>query len=107
MQPIADRRLAGLGKQRLHIEKERSLERPARLNSWRTVLAFILNASPATCTTARFGIVSPPVMSAMPTAPSLPTRPISAVTPSRIVYTSETMQDLGNKDDRGGPPIRR
>ena len=29
MQPIADRRLAGLGKQRLHIEKERSLERPA------------------------------------------------------------------------------
>jgi hypothetical protein len=33
--------------------------------------------------------------SAMPTTPSLPTRPISAVMPDSIVYTSDTMQEVG------------
>ena len=35
--------------------------------------------------TARLGVVSPPKNKAIPTAPSFPTRPISAVEPSRVV----------------------
>jgi hypothetical protein len=44
-----------------------------------------LKASPATCATARLGTVLPPIKRAIPTTPSLPTRPISAVAPSVMV----------------------
>jgi hypothetical protein len=37
---------------------------------------------PALCTTARLGVVSPPMKSAMPTRPSLPVTAISADAPS-------------------------
>ena len=50
---------------------------------------------PALCTTARLGVVSPPMKSAIPTMPSLPTTAISAAAPSFITLSSDTMPLVG------------
>jgi len=52
-------------------------------------------ANPALCTTARLGVVSPPMNSATPISPSLPTTEISAEAPSAITYSSEMMESVG------------
>jgi hypothetical protein len=46
---------------------------------------------PALCTTARLGLVSPPMNSDMPRIRSLPTMAISADAPSSMTYSSDTL----------------
>ena len=58
-------------------------------------LAVSRYAWPALCTIARLGVVSPPMNSAMPIRPSLPTTEISADAPFSITYSSDTMESAG------------
>ena len=52
-------------------------------------------AWPALCTIARLGVVSPPMKSAMPMTPSLPTTEISAEAPFSSTYSSDTIESVG------------
>jgi hypothetical protein len=68
--PIAHRSLRHLRQQRLRVAQQHVLQRPGALElasaSWRRRAG---KALPALCTTARLGVVWPPMKSAMPTSP--------------------------------------
>ncbi len=59
---------------------------------------------PALWTTARLGVVSPPMNSETPTMPSLPTTAISADAPFSITYSNDTIAVVGKYTWLSGLP---
>jgi hypothetical protein len=59
---------------------------------------------PADCTTARLGVVLPPMNKEIPTIPSFPITAISADAPFSMTYRSETIDVSGNTAKLGSAP---
>jgi hypothetical protein len=95
MVPIADRRLRHLGDRRLGVAQQRVHRRTETLELVRDQFGLRRKLYPALCTTARLGLVSPPMNSDMPGIPSLPTMAISADAPFSMTYSSERMDVVG------------
>ena len=82
MVAVAYRRLRHLRDQRLRIAQQQVLHRAAAVELLLEHLSPAVDSRrPALCTTARLGVVSPPMNRETPTRPSLPTTAISAEAP--------------------------
>src|SRR5207253_8636933 len=89
--------LRHLRDQGLRVAQQQNLQLPISMELVLELLSDQLVAWPALCTIARLGVVSPPMNSAMPMRPSLPTTEISADAPSSSTYSSDTMESVGKK----------